>query len=151
MLRQRVNAGLKAARRRGRLGGRPRSLTEADLKKARAFVALGRLHENSGCRRTASRQTYTLAGSIAANTEVTALSLTIVNPVELLCRLFKCTQDSRTDQESLRLSEQKAFHYRHLLSSWQVRPLPQPMKNPPEMPEEALIKKQLSNGSSAWN
>jgi hypothetical protein len=23
---------------------------------------------------------------------VTALSLTIVNPVELLCRLFKCTQ-----------------------------------------------------------
>ena len=29
ILRQRVNAGLKAARRRGRLGGRPKSLTEA--------------------------------------------------------------------------------------------------------------------------
>jgi DNA invertase Pin-like site-specific DNA recombinase len=41
ILRQRVNAGLKAARRRGRLGGRPRSLTEADLKKARALLRSG--------------------------------------------------------------------------------------------------------------
>jgi DNA invertase Pin-like site-specific DNA recombinase len=30
ILRQRVNAGLKAARRRGRIGGRPRVLSEAD-------------------------------------------------------------------------------------------------------------------------
>jgi DNA invertase Pin-like site-specific DNA recombinase len=38
ILRQRVNAGLKAARRRGRVGGRPRKLSEADLKKARALL-----------------------------------------------------------------------------------------------------------------
>jgi len=41
ILRQRVNAGLKAARRRGRVGGRPQSLTEADLKKARALLRSG--------------------------------------------------------------------------------------------------------------
>src|ERR1700680_3637830 len=41
ILRQRVNAGLKAARRRGRLGGRPRSLKEADLKKGRALLRSG--------------------------------------------------------------------------------------------------------------
>ena len=41
ILRQRVNAGLKAARRRGRIGGRPRALDEADLKKARALLRSG--------------------------------------------------------------------------------------------------------------
>src|SRR6201987_2693131 len=41
ILRQRVNAGLKAARRRGRVGGRPRRLDEADLKKARALLRSG--------------------------------------------------------------------------------------------------------------
>jgi hypothetical protein len=41
LLRQRVNAGLKAARRRGRVGGRPKALTEADLKKARALLRSG--------------------------------------------------------------------------------------------------------------
>jgi DNA invertase Pin-like site-specific DNA recombinase len=41
ILRQRVNAGLKAARRRGRIGGRPKALTEADLKKARALLRSG--------------------------------------------------------------------------------------------------------------
>jgi DNA invertase Pin-like site-specific DNA recombinase len=41
LLRQRVNAGLKAARRRGRVGGRPRTLGEADLKKARALLRSG--------------------------------------------------------------------------------------------------------------
>src|SRR4029077_3530028 len=41
ILRQRVNAGLKAARRRGRVGGRPKSLTETDLKKARALLRSG--------------------------------------------------------------------------------------------------------------
>jgi DNA invertase Pin-like site-specific DNA recombinase len=41
ILRQRVNAGLKAARRRGRFGGRPRSHTDADLKKARALLRSG--------------------------------------------------------------------------------------------------------------
>jgi DNA invertase Pin-like site-specific DNA recombinase len=41
ILRQRVNAGLKAARRRGHVGGRPRALTEADLKKARALLRSG--------------------------------------------------------------------------------------------------------------
>jgi DNA invertase Pin-like site-specific DNA recombinase len=41
ILRQRVNAGLKAARRRGRIGGRPKSLTGADLKKARALLRSG--------------------------------------------------------------------------------------------------------------
>ena len=32
ILRQRVNAGLKAARRRGRIGGRPKALKESDLR-----------------------------------------------------------------------------------------------------------------------
>ena len=41
VLRQRVNAGLKAARRRGRVGGRPKALDEADLKKARALLRSG--------------------------------------------------------------------------------------------------------------
>jgi DNA invertase Pin-like site-specific DNA recombinase len=41
ILRQRVNAGLKAARKRGRIGGRPRALGEADLKKARALLRAG--------------------------------------------------------------------------------------------------------------
>jgi DNA invertase Pin-like site-specific DNA recombinase len=41
ILRQRVNAGLKAARRRGRVGGRPKSLAEADLKKAHALLRSG--------------------------------------------------------------------------------------------------------------
>ena len=41
ILRQRVNAGLKAARRRGRVGGRPKSLSELDLKKARALLRSG--------------------------------------------------------------------------------------------------------------
>jgi DNA invertase Pin-like site-specific DNA recombinase len=41
ILRERVNAGLKAARKRGRVGGRPQSLTEADLKKARALLGSG--------------------------------------------------------------------------------------------------------------
>jgi len=41
LLRQRVNAGLKAARRRGRVGGRPKALSEADLKKARALLRSG--------------------------------------------------------------------------------------------------------------
>jgi DNA invertase Pin-like site-specific DNA recombinase len=41
ILRQRVNAGLKAARRRGRVGGRPKALNEGDLKKARALLRSG--------------------------------------------------------------------------------------------------------------
>jgi DNA invertase Pin-like site-specific DNA recombinase len=41
ILRQRVNAGLAAARRRGRVGGRPKALGEADLKKAQALLRSG--------------------------------------------------------------------------------------------------------------
>src|SRR5208282_402008 len=41
MLRQRVNAGLKAARRRGRVGGRPKAPNHDDLKKARALLRSG--------------------------------------------------------------------------------------------------------------
>ena len=41
ILRQRVNAGLVAARKRGRVGGRPKSLDEAALKKARALLRSG--------------------------------------------------------------------------------------------------------------
>jgi DNA invertase Pin-like site-specific DNA recombinase len=41
ILRQCVNAGLKAARRRGRVGGRPKALDGADLKKARALLRSG--------------------------------------------------------------------------------------------------------------
>jgi Resolvase, N terminal domain/Helix-turn-helix domain of resolvase len=40
-LSQRVNAGLKAARRRGRVGGRPKALNDDDLKKARALLRSG--------------------------------------------------------------------------------------------------------------
>jgi len=41
MLRQRTNAGLAAARKRGRVGGRPKSIDVADLKKARVMLASG--------------------------------------------------------------------------------------------------------------
>ena len=41
LLRQRVHAGLTAARRRGRIGGRPKALTADDLKKARALLRSG--------------------------------------------------------------------------------------------------------------
>jgi DNA invertase Pin-like site-specific DNA recombinase len=41
ILRERVNAGLAAARRRGRVGGRPKSINEEDLKKARALLGSG--------------------------------------------------------------------------------------------------------------
>ena len=41
ILRQRVNAGLKAARRRGRVGGRPKALGDSELKKARALLQSG--------------------------------------------------------------------------------------------------------------
>jgi len=36
-----VKAGLKAVRRRGRVGGRLKALNEADLKKARALLLSG--------------------------------------------------------------------------------------------------------------
>jgi DNA invertase Pin-like site-specific DNA recombinase len=52
ILRQRVSAGLKTARRRGRVGGRPKALGEADLKKARALLRSGDYTKNSGCQRT---------------------------------------------------------------------------------------------------
>ena len=39
ILRQRVNAGLKAARRRGRVGGRPKSLNNDDRKRPAPFCA----------------------------------------------------------------------------------------------------------------
>lgn len=41
MLRQRTNAGLNAARKRGRVGGRPRSIDATALKKARVLLASG--------------------------------------------------------------------------------------------------------------
>ncbi len=41
MLRQRTQAGLRAARKRGRIGGRPKSIDAAGLKKARAMLAAG--------------------------------------------------------------------------------------------------------------
>lgn len=41
ILRQRVYAGLAAARRRGRVGGRPKALNESDMKKARALLRSG--------------------------------------------------------------------------------------------------------------
>ena len=41
MLRQRTNAGLAAARKRGRVGGRPRALGPEEIKKARALLASG--------------------------------------------------------------------------------------------------------------
>lgn len=42
MLRQRTRAGLDAARARGRVGGRPKSIDAAALKKARVMVASGK-------------------------------------------------------------------------------------------------------------
>ena len=41
MLRQRTNAGLIAARKRGRVGGRPKCIDAAALKKARVMLASG--------------------------------------------------------------------------------------------------------------
>ena len=41
MLRQRTKAGLDAARKRGRVGGRPRSIDKAGLKKANAMLRSG--------------------------------------------------------------------------------------------------------------
>src|SRR5262249_40581909 len=41
LLHQRVTAGLKAARQRGRVGGRPKALTADNLKKARALLRSG--------------------------------------------------------------------------------------------------------------
>ena len=41
MLRQRTNAGLAAARKRGRVGGRPRCIDAAAFKKARVMLASG--------------------------------------------------------------------------------------------------------------
>ena len=41
MLRHRTNAGLAAARRRGRFGGRPKSIDAAAIKKARVMLASG--------------------------------------------------------------------------------------------------------------
>jgi DNA invertase Pin-like site-specific DNA recombinase len=41
LLRQRTIAGLLAARKRGRIGGRPRRLTDKDIKKARALLISG--------------------------------------------------------------------------------------------------------------
>ena len=38
MLRQRTNAGLAAARKRGRVGGRPKSISVDELKKANALL-----------------------------------------------------------------------------------------------------------------
>lgn len=38
LIRERTNAGLKAARERGNVGGRPRKLTDADLKFARSLM-----------------------------------------------------------------------------------------------------------------
>ena len=38
LIRERTNAGLKAARERGNIGGRPRKLTDADLKFARSLM-----------------------------------------------------------------------------------------------------------------
>ena len=42
LIRQRVNAGLKAARARGRLGGRKPKLKESDIEKARVLLASGK-------------------------------------------------------------------------------------------------------------
>jgi DNA invertase Pin-like site-specific DNA recombinase len=43
IIRERTTAGLTAARARGRLGGRPRSLDEADIHIARALLKDGKL------------------------------------------------------------------------------------------------------------
>ena len=41
LLRERTRAGLDAARKRGRVGGRPKSITPPDLRKAKAMLASG--------------------------------------------------------------------------------------------------------------
>lgn len=38
LIRERTNAGLAEARRKGRIGGRPKAMTERDLKAARALI-----------------------------------------------------------------------------------------------------------------
>ena len=46
ILRQRVNAGLTSARRRGRVRGRPKALDEADMKRRGRCYFPARLHES---------------------------------------------------------------------------------------------------------
>src|SRR5213075_397973 len=46
-------------------------------------------------------------------------------------------QNPRTHQESLRIPQQTEVHHGHLLPLWRSQPLSRPMKNPPEIPEEA--------------
>jgi DNA invertase Pin-like site-specific DNA recombinase len=41
LIRQRTRAGLSAARKRGRLGGRPKSMSASDLRKAKAMLSSG--------------------------------------------------------------------------------------------------------------
>jgi DNA invertase Pin-like site-specific DNA recombinase len=41
LLRQRTRAGLAAARKRGRVGGRPKSMSASDLRKAKAMLSSG--------------------------------------------------------------------------------------------------------------
>ena len=43
IIRERTNAGLKSARERGRIGGRPKSLSEQDLSVAKALLADGNI------------------------------------------------------------------------------------------------------------
>lgn len=42
LIRQRVNTGLKAARARGRLGGRKKKLKDSDMEKARVLLDSGK-------------------------------------------------------------------------------------------------------------
>ena len=59
LIRERTMAGLKAARARGRMGGRPKSLDESQVKVAIALAEAGELTINEICKQVrCSRSTY---------------------------------------------------------------------------------------------
>ena len=74
LLRQRVTAGLQAARQRGRVGGRPKALTADDLKKARALLRSGEYTKVEVAKRAEGQPPYALACPGAGGTVVSTRS-----------------------------------------------------------------------------
>ena len=70
LIRERTMAGLKAARARGRMGGRPKSLDESQVKVAIALAEAGKLTINEICEQIGcSRSTYYRQVALRLNTE----------------------------------------------------------------------------------
>ena len=68
LLRQRVHAGLTAARRRGRIGGRTESPDCGRPEKGARLVALRRVHQGASRQGADGQPPYALAGPVAETT-----------------------------------------------------------------------------------